>query len=67
MPPPRQPPIRELAQAMRRFGSRVTVIEQRQQLAGNEDPDVGAAIVDLFHHEGIDVRLRTRALAVMPR
>ena len=54
----------ELAQAMRRFGSRVTVIEQRQQLAGNEDPDVAAAILDLFHDEGIDVRLRTRVLGV---
>ncbi len=57
----------ELAQAMRRFGSRVTVIEQRQQLAGNEDPDVGAAILDLFHDEGIDVRLRTRVLGVEGR
>jgi pyruvate/2-oxoglutarate dehydrogenase complex dihydrolipoamide dehydrogenase (E3) component len=54
----------ELAQAMRRFGSRVTVIEQGQQLAGNEDPDVGAAILDLFHDEGIDVRLATRVRAV---
>ena len=54
----------ELAQAMRRFGSRVTVIEQQQQLAGNEDPDVGAAILDLFHDVGIDVRLATRVRAV---
>ncbi len=30
----------ELAQALRRFGSRVTVIEQGSQLAGGEDPDV---------------------------
>ena len=30
----------ELAQAMRRFGSRVTVIEQGPQLAGGEDADV---------------------------
>jgi pyruvate/2-oxoglutarate dehydrogenase complex dihydrolipoamide dehydrogenase (E3) component len=54
----------ELAQAMRRFGSRVTVIEQRQQLAGTEDPDVGAAILDLFHDEDINVRLATRVRAV---
>jgi len=50
----------ELAQAMRRFGSRVTVIEQGPQLAGGEDPDVAAAVLELFRDEGIDVRLQTR-------
>jgi pyruvate/2-oxoglutarate dehydrogenase complex dihydrolipoamide dehydrogenase (E3) component len=48
----------ELAQAMRRFGARVTVIEQGQQLAGREDADVGAAILELFGDEGITVHLR---------
>ncbi len=47
----------ELAQAMRRFGSPVTVIEHGPQLAGREDPDVGAALLDLFHDEGIEVLL----------
>ncbi len=47
----------ELAQAMRRFGSRVTVIEQGTQLAGREDADVAAALLELFQHEGIDVLL----------
>jgi pyruvate/2-oxoglutarate dehydrogenase complex dihydrolipoamide dehydrogenase (E3) component len=37
----------ELAQAMRRFGARVTVIESGPQLAGREDADVGAAILEL--------------------
>jgi pyruvate/2-oxoglutarate dehydrogenase complex dihydrolipoamide dehydrogenase (E3) component len=50
----------ELAQAMRRFGARVTVIEQGPQLAGGEDPDVAAAVLELFRDEGIDVLLRTR-------
>ncbi len=49
----------ELAQAMRRFGSEVTVIERRPQIAGREDPDVGAALLELFRDEGIDVRLKT--------
>ncbi len=49
----------ELAQAMRRFGSRVTVIERGPQLASQEDPDVGSALLELFHHEGIDVMLET--------
>lgn len=49
----------ELAQAMRRFGSRVTVIERGPQLAGREDPDVGAALLELFRDEGIEVLLNT--------
>jgi pyruvate/2-oxoglutarate dehydrogenase complex dihydrolipoamide dehydrogenase (E3) component len=57
----------ELAQAMCRFGAHVTVIEQRQQLAGDEDADVGAAILELCHDEGIAVRLRTRVRGVEGR
>ena len=49
----------ELAQAMRRFGSAVTVIESGPQLAGREDPDVGAALLELFGDEGIEVLLQT--------
>jgi pyruvate/2-oxoglutarate dehydrogenase complex dihydrolipoamide dehydrogenase (E3) component len=45
----------ELAQAFRRFGSGVTVIERGPQLAGREDPDVAAALFDLFRHEDITV------------
>ncbi len=52
----------ELSQAMRRFGSRVTVIEAGPQLAGREDPDIGAALRELFHDEGIDVLLETHNL-----
>jgi pyruvate/2-oxoglutarate dehydrogenase complex dihydrolipoamide dehydrogenase (E3) component len=47
----------ELAQAARRFGARVTVIERGTQLASHEDPDVAAALLDLFHDEDIQVRL----------
>ncbi|HEY4464126.1 MAG TPA: FAD-dependent oxidoreductase [Streptosporangiaceae bacterium] len=54
----------ELAQAMRRFGSRVSIIEQRQQLAGDEDADVGEALLGLFRDDGIDVQLRTRVRSV---
>src|SRR5215470_19473566 len=45
----------ELAQAYRRFGSRVTVVEHGPQLAGREDPDVADAIGRLFADEGIEV------------
>ena len=54
----------ELAQAMRRFGSEVTVIERGAQLAEREDPDVGAALLDLFHDEGIEVLLGTQVFQV---
>jgi pyruvate/2-oxoglutarate dehydrogenase complex dihydrolipoamide dehydrogenase (E3) component len=47
----------ELSQAFRRFGSDVTVIEHGPQLAGREDPDVGAALKELFVEEGIELVL----------
>jgi pyruvate/2-oxoglutarate dehydrogenase complex dihydrolipoamide dehydrogenase (E3) component len=47
----------ELAQAMRRLGSRVTVIERGPQLAAREDPDVAAALLELFEDENIQVLL----------
>jgi pyruvate/2-oxoglutarate dehydrogenase complex dihydrolipoamide dehydrogenase (E3) component len=57
----------EFAQAMRRFGSDVTVIEQGPQLASHEDPDVGAALLDLFYDEGIEVMLGTAIARVEGR
>jgi pyruvate/2-oxoglutarate dehydrogenase complex dihydrolipoamide dehydrogenase (E3) component len=47
----------ELAQAFRRFGSAVTVVERGDQLAGREDADVAAAILELFRDDGIHVLL----------
>src|SRR5439155_25070025 len=57
----------ELAQAYRRFGSRVTVVEYGPQLAGREDPDVADALGRLFGDEGIDVLLAAEALQVEGR
>lgn len=57
----------ELAQAMRRFGSEVTVIERGPQLAGREDPDVGEALLELFHDDGIHVQLRSEVRQVSGR
>jgi pyruvate/2-oxoglutarate dehydrogenase complex dihydrolipoamide dehydrogenase (E3) component len=45
----------ELAQAMRRFGSGVTVIERNERLAHREDEDVSEALHGLFRDEGIGV------------
>jgi pyruvate/2-oxoglutarate dehydrogenase complex dihydrolipoamide dehydrogenase (E3) component len=54
----------ELAQAMRRFGARVTIIEHGPQLAGREDPDIADALLELFRDEGITVRLQTTVRGV---
>jgi pyruvate/2-oxoglutarate dehydrogenase complex dihydrolipoamide dehydrogenase (E3) component len=54
----------ELSQAFRRFGSNVTVIEHGGQLAHLEDPDVAAALKDLFVDEGIEVVLNATARRV---
>jgi len=54
----------ELGQALRRLGSRVTIIDRGSQLAANEDADVAGAILQLFRDEGIDVLLGTHVLRV---
>ena len=54
----------ELSQALRRLGTRVTLIERGSQLVSNEDPDVSQAILQLFQDEGIDVLLDTRVVGV---
>jgi pyruvate/2-oxoglutarate dehydrogenase complex dihydrolipoamide dehydrogenase (E3) component len=54
----------ELGQALRRLGSRVTLIARNSQLAPNEDADVGQSILQLFRDEGIDVLLGTHVVQV---
>jgi pyruvate/2-oxoglutarate dehydrogenase complex dihydrolipoamide dehydrogenase (E3) component len=54
----------ELAQAMRRFGSRVTVIERNARLVHREDQDVSDALHELFRDEGIDVVTNARITSV---
>jgi pyruvate/2-oxoglutarate dehydrogenase complex dihydrolipoamide dehydrogenase (E3) component len=54
----------ELGQALRRFGSKVTLIARDSHLASNEDADVSDAVLKLFRDEGIDVLLSTRVESV---
>jgi pyruvate/2-oxoglutarate dehydrogenase complex dihydrolipoamide dehydrogenase (E3) component len=49
----------ELAQAMRRLGSRVTVVERNGSLIHREDRDVTEAIGELLEDEGIEVSTGT--------
>jgi pyruvate/2-oxoglutarate dehydrogenase complex dihydrolipoamide dehydrogenase (E3) component len=57
----------ELAQAYRRFGSRVTVVEAGPQLAGREDLDVAEAILEMLRDEGIVVHLGAKVISVHGR
>jgi pyruvate/2-oxoglutarate dehydrogenase complex dihydrolipoamide dehydrogenase (E3) component len=57
----------EFAQAMRRFGSRVTIIQRGPRLMEREDPDVAAAMLDLMKDEGVDVLLQAEVLEVAGR
>ena len=54
----------ELSQTMRRFGSRVTVIQRGGQIASREDSDVGQALLQLFQEEGVEVLLNTHVVDV---
>lgn len=49
----------ELAQAMRRLGSRVTVIDRNGALIHREDNDVTEAVAQLFADEGIEISTGT--------
>src|SRR6202043_1050436 len=57
----------ELAQAYRRFGSRVTVIEPGPQPMGREDADVAAEIQRILSEEGIQFVLSAELVAVQGR
>jgi len=53
----------EMAQALRRLGSRVTVIARGPQLT-HEDADVARSLLELFRDETIEVLLDTEVLSV---
>ncbi len=57
----------EFAQAMRRFGSRVTVVQRAKQLLDREDADVADALAELMRDEGIDVLLEADMIDVTGR
>jgi pyruvate/2-oxoglutarate dehydrogenase complex dihydrolipoamide dehydrogenase (E3) component len=57
----------EFAQAYRRFGSEVTVIELSPRLIVREDEDVSQAVADFLEEEGIDVRVGSKVVGVEKR
>ena len=54
----------EFAQAYRRFGSEITVIELGPRLIAREDADVSQAVADFLKDEGIDVRVDSKVIGV---
>jgi len=54
----------ELSQAMRRFGSKVTVIDRNERLMSREDKDVCEALGNLLADEIIEIVLNTRVKRV---
>ena len=54
----------EFAQAYRRFGAQVTVIEMAPRLIAREDEDVSMGVADVLEAEGIELRLNATCLAV---
>lgn len=57
----------EMAQAYRRFGSRVTVIEAGPQIVGREDPDIANEMQRLLAAEGIGFLIEAEPLKVHGR
>ena len=57
----------EMAQAFRRLGSNVTVVQEAPRVAMREDADVTDAIESIFANEGIDVKVSVKPLKVSGR
>ncbi|MBN9038242.1 MAG: FAD-dependent oxidoreductase [Rhizobiales bacterium] len=56
----------ELAQAHRRLGCQVTVVEAATPLAG-EDPELAAFVLRALRADGVDIRTETSVVRVEPR
>jgi len=54
----------ELAQAMRRFGSKVTVLDRNSRLMHREDEDVSEALQQVFQDEGIEFVLNAKVRSI---
>jgi len=56
----------ELAQAFRRYGSRVRVLQVQDRLVAAEEPEAGEALKAAFEAEGIEVQTGARLDALAP-
>jgi pyruvate/2-oxoglutarate dehydrogenase complex dihydrolipoamide dehydrogenase (E3) component len=54
----------EFGQLLRRFGSRVTIIQSAGQLLTREDPDIAGEVAKILQQDGVEVLLKARAIHV---
>lgn len=54
----------EFAQMFRRFGCRVTVMGQSEQILSQQDPDIAIAVQTLLERDGIEFLLQAKVLRV---
>jgi len=52
----------EFAQMYRRFGSKVTVIEMKNRVVSQEDPDVSLEVQHILEREGVQFRLEAECI-----
>ncbi len=57
----------EFAQAYRRFGSQVTILNRGPEVLANEDPDVRAELLKIFADDGIEVIASAEIISVRGR
>jgi pyruvate/2-oxoglutarate dehydrogenase complex dihydrolipoamide dehydrogenase (E3) component len=57
----------EMAQAYRRFGSKITIVERGPQIMSREDRDVAEELQKILRAEGIEILLETETLKVEGR
>ncbi|MFZ4628295.1 MAG: mercuric reductase [Blastocatellia bacterium] len=51
----------ELAQAFRRFGSQVALVDSQPQILAREDPEISQILADQLRREGVSLHLGVRA------
>jgi pyruvate/2-oxoglutarate dehydrogenase complex dihydrolipoamide dehydrogenase (E3) component len=56
----------EFGQMFRRFGSRVTIVQDLAQLLGREDQDIAEAVADILREDGIEILLKSKVTRVEP-
>jgi pyruvate/2-oxoglutarate dehydrogenase complex dihydrolipoamide dehydrogenase (E3) component len=57
----------EFGQMFRRFGVRVTMVDNLEHLMGREDPEISSALEEVFRKEGIDLHLGAKVMRVSGR
>jgi pyruvate/2-oxoglutarate dehydrogenase complex dihydrolipoamide dehydrogenase (E3) component len=53
----------EFAQAYRRFGARVTVVEKMDRLISREDEDVSKCVEEILRNDGVEIEIEAECMA----